>query len=384
VSLSWDAAREAAAALGRSRLPRTITVGIARAGGAVLAVEVRALAALPSDDVSAMDGWAVAGEGPWTVVGDASGGSRRSRLAAGHAVGVVTGAPVPPGTAAVVRSEDGEVLAGTLRAPATEAGRHVRRAGEEVRAGEELLPVGTRLGPAQLGMVAGAGVDSVTVVVPPRVRLVVTGSELLHHGVPTRGRVRDSLGPALPGWLSAMGAEVSGGEVVPDDPDLLLDAVAGPHAREVDVVVVTGGTAAGPSDHLRPVLRRARAKLLVDGVDVRPGSPSLLATVPGGPVVVGLPGNPLAAVAGLVTLAAPLLAAWTGERVGEPVPVAVLGLPPAGHPAATRLVPARYDVGAGAARVTERVGPAMLRGLADADGWVVVAPDGSTRWLALP
>lgn len=170
---------------------------------------------------------------------------------------------------------------------------------------------GATVTPAVLGLAAAAGHDRLRVHRRPTVELLVLGDELLTSGLPGDGRVRDALGPLLPPWLHALGAEVTGHHRVPDAAAPLTEAV---RRSSADVVVTTGSTAAGPVDFLHRALRANGAELLVDSVAVRPGHPMLLAVMPGtgsrpARHLVGLPGNPLAAVAGLVTLAAPCSAA---------------------------------------------------------------------------
>ncbi|WP_267488030.1 molybdopterin-binding protein, partial [Streptomyces sp. DH12] len=141
----------------------------------------------------------------------------------------------------------------------------------------------------------------------PRAAVFVLGDELLGEGLPHDGLIRDALGPLLPPWLRALGADVVDVRRIGDQEDALHRALT---ACDADVVVTTGGTAAGPVDHVHPVLDALGAELLVDGAAVRPGHPMLLARLPApgqsrgtpdGPYLVGLPGNPLAAVSGLLT-----------------------------------------------------------------------------------
>ncbi|MFE4724258.1 molybdopterin-binding protein, partial [Streptomyces sp. NPDC056728] len=205
--------------------------------------------------------------------------------------------------------------------------------------------------------------------------LLVLGDELLESGLPRHGRVRDALGPMLPPWLRSCGADVIGSRRVADDLGLLREAV---HDSPADVVVTTGSTAAGPVDFLHATLEEVGARLLVDSVAVRPGHPMLLAELPPTPDgrtrrLVGLPGNPLAAVAGTVTLAAPLLRRLGGHADAEPCRMrAAAPLP--GHPRDTRLLPVQCTDHKVAALPFD--GPAMLRGLAFADGLAVVPPGG--------
>jgi len=199
-----------------------------------------------------------------------------------------------------------------------------------------------------------------------RADVLVLGDELLISGPAREGRVRDAIGPLLAGWLPARGVELATRRYVPDTAEALRTALAGCVA---DVVVTTGSTARGPVDHLHAVLVEHRARLVVDGVAVRPGHPQLLAVLPDGRPVVGLPGNPLAAVSGLLTLFDPLARTLRGLSPLAPVLGRLAADVPAG-PEATRLVPVADG------RPVMFAGPAMLRGLAGADAVAVVPPGG--------
>ncbi|GGU65864.1 molybdopterin molybdotransferase MoeA [Kitasatospora aureofaciens] len=372
--LSWSRARETARRAGLRPLP-VVDLPLAGALGHVLAEPLGALTDLPAFDTSAMDGWAVAGPGPWRVAGRVlAGRTEVAPLADGSAVEIATGAQLPPGATAVLRREHGRTEGTLLRERGPEkltTGQDVRPRGQECRRGEELLPAGTVIGPAVLGLAAACGHDRLAVRRRPVVQVLVLGDELLDSGTPGPGLVRDALSPLLPPWLHAAGAEVAEVRRVRDDFGLLRDAL---RYSTADVVVTTGGTAAGPVDFLHRALAEVGARLLVDGVAVRPGHPMLLAELPGGRHLVGLPGNPLAAVAGMVTLALPLLHARSGRAAFGPAPAPAAVLLP-GHPVDTRLQPVR--------RTAEGVvplafdGPAMLRGLARAEALAVIPPGGA-------
>ncbi|WP_079110922.1 molybdopterin molybdotransferase MoeA [Streptomyces roseifaciens] len=378
-STPWPTARAVAAAAADALPAEERPLGDAL--GQVLAEPLVALTDLPSFDTSAMDGWAVSGPGPWRLPPPGeqdvlAGRPGTGPLRDGHALRIATGARIPAGATAVLRSEHGEVtVQGELL-----AGRHVshgqdiRPRGGECLQGDRLVPAGTVVTPPLLGLAAAAGYDTLTVTRRPRVDVLVLGDELLQEGLPEGGLIRDALGPMLGPWLRALGAEPGEALRIGDDADALYEALA---ASTADVVVTTGGTASGPVDHVHPTLHRLGAELLVDGVSVRPGHPMLLARLAPGRLVVGLPGNPLAAVAGLLTLAEPLLRTLTGRAADEParaVPVE----PVPGHPADTRLVPVTYE-GPGRVRPLRFHGPAMLRGLAAADALAVVPPGGAGR-----
>nr|WSY53267.1 molybdopterin molybdotransferase MoeA [Streptomyces sp. NBC_00886] len=374
----WPEARAVAGRAVRSGTRRApVSVPLDSALGLVLAAPLVALSDLPSFDTSAMDGWAVAGPGPWDVREDGvlAGHAQSEPLSDGEAVRIATGARIPPDTTAVIRSEHGRTDdKGRLHAARDVGhGQDIRPRGQECRSGDHLLPGGTLVTPAVLGLAAAAGYDTLTAVPRPRVEVLILGDELLTEGLPHDGLIRDALGPMLPSWLRALGAEVIAVRRLGDDAKALHKAITGSGA---DLIVTTGGTASGPVDHVHPTLRRIGAELLVDGVKVRPGHPMLLARVKDDQHLVGLPGNPLAAVSGLLTLAEPLLRTLSAHPAPEPY---ALPLQDAvhGHPYDTRLIPAvlRGD----RAVPLHYNGPAMLRGIAGADALAVVPPGGARQ-----
>ncbi|MEV0253247.1 molybdopterin molybdotransferase MoeA [Streptomyces sp. NPDC050732] len=362
-----------------------VTAPLDRALGLVLAAPLTALTDLPSFDTSAMDGWVVAGPGPWHVRADGradgilAGDGRSDALTDGEAVRIATGARIPQDATAVLRSEHGRTDdKGRLHAlREVVQGQDIRPRGQECRSGEHLLPAGSLVTPAVLGLAAAAGYDTLPVVRRPRAEVLVLGDELLTEGLPHGGLIRDALGPMLPPWLHSLGAEVTAVRRLGDDAEALHRAIT---ESTADLIVTTGGTASGPVDHVHPTLRRIGADLLVDGVAVRPGHPMLLARTRPGQHLVGLPGNPLAAVSGLLTLAEPLLRTLSGRASGCGGPstyTAPVRDDVQGHPHDTRLVPValRGDL----AVPLHFNGPAMLRGIAAADGLAVVPPGGARR-----
>jgi molybdopterin molybdotransferase len=299
-------------------------------------------------------------------VGAVLAGSAHSvRLADGQACTIVTGAAVPAGATAVLPDEDavrdGDRVTGTIGPR-----RHVRPAGEECAAGDVLLPAGVVVHPPVLGLAASLGLDCLAVIPKPRAIALVTGDELVSHGPSGPGRVRDAIGPMLPGLLERAGACALPAVRLPDSRSLLIDALA---ATDADLILVSGSSASGPADHLRGALDTLDAELLVDGVACRPGHPQALARLQDGRLVVGLPGNPLAAFAAFLTLA---VAAIAGLR-GEPLP-ALLTVPFGfdRHPTSTRLIPVR--VRSQVAEPVGHAGSAMLRGAAGADALAIIDP----------
>ena len=363
--LAWAEARlvasQAAPPLG------TEEVALADALGRVLRRDVTAAIDIPHYASAAMDGWAVAGSGPWRLSDGA--------LSPGEASEIVTGGLLPEGADAVVRSENAHVDGAMLVLDQPESRDHIRPPAEEARAGETLVSAGIRLSPAHLALAAAATADQLGVALRPTVTTVFTGDEVVLSGTPEPGRVRDSFGATIPAILGMLGAVPNTGSRIGDDRQATVAAL---RDATSDLVVTTGGTGGSHADHVRLALDELGAEYLVPGLASRPGGPTLLARLPGGPLVLGLAGNPLAAMLGLFSLGDVLIAGFTGRvmppLVTVPVPASVKR-----HPEATRLVPVR----AGLDEV-EWTGAAMMRGLAAATGVLVVPPVGDAAVLPLP
>ncbi len=383
---AWSSAR-AAARLVAKRLDSEL-VPVGDLDGRVIAEDCHALCQLPSFASSAMDGWALAGPGPWEIVGDvAAGHPWDEHLTPGTAVRIATGGVVPEGASHVLRWERATVEGGQVHGDPG-PGTDIRPAGEECEVGDLIAAAGTEVGPALSGFLAATGHDAVPVVRKPRVALILLGDELLTSGVPEHGRVRDSLGPQLPGWVQRTGAEVIVRHQVADELDALV-SILREATVEADLIITTGGTAEGPRDHMHAAIETVGGQLVVDRVAVRPGHPMLLAALADGDrtvPLVGLPGNPHSAVVGFVTLAVPAIDVLLG-RSPAPALTAVAGeelRAPAGH---TRLIAG--TVRDGVFELSPYGGSAMLRGLAQSSGFAVV-PEGVTarratvEWLPLP
>jgi molybdopterin molybdotransferase len=382
MDLEWREARSVARGV-RGPLG-TERVALAGAQGRILARPVRALAASPGFDTAAMDGYAVCGDGPWRIVGRvlAGGESWAGVLAPGAAVEIATGARVPAGARAVLPYEcchvDGALVAGVL------GGRdHIRRVGEDALVGEELAPAGRRVDAAVLGVAAQGGVDVVQVYRQPRVCVLVTGDEVVSHGIPGPGQVRDALGPVVQAIVRRAGAVVIEQRVLADDGDVLRAAIE--DAAAAEVVVVTGSSSAGAADHLHGALERLGARWWVDGVACRPGHPQALASLGDGRWVVGLPGNPFAGLVAALTLLDPLLGALTGRAPATALVLPVFGAA-AVYPAGVRLVPVSIE--GAQARVIPGARAASLRAAALADAVAVIEPHwtdgGPAELLSMP
>jgi molybdopterin molybdotransferase len=378
--IPWRAARAVAAqapsALNAEQVP--LTAG----GGRVLAEPVRAAIAAPAFDTAAMDGYAVAGSGPWQVIGQSLAGvpGPTATLRAGSAVEIATGAVVPAGTDAVLPYERSRRDADTVSG-VREGRDHIRRAGEDAQPGDEVAPAGRIVSAAVLGAAAQTGVEHLWVRRRPRIGVLVTGDEVLPYGTaPAIGKVRDAVSPMVMAVVARAGGELVEHRLLGDDRDLLQSAIAAAH---VDAIVVSGSSSLGAADHLRSVLAELNARWHVDGVRCRPGHPQTLVETVDGRWVIGLPGNPFAALVAGLTLLEPVVQALSGRT-----PQSLLRLPLSGdvtpYPSGTRLVPVVLD--GGHARTVPGGRAASLRAAAAADAIAVLDPDwtsGSTTDLML-
>ena len=367
--LSWHEAR--AAAFGAASALPVQRVPLADAIGRVLAEDVLALHDVPHYASSAMDGWAVCGDGPWRIV---VGGIP---LGDGTAAAIVTGGLIPSGTSGVLRRENAIVDRGVLTTESGEPspGQHIRLPGREALRHERVIAAGVTVNPAHVALAAGCGYDTLAVFGRPRVAFVFTGDEVVERGIPAPGMVRDSFGPQLPALLRMFGAVPTSSRRVLDS---LADAVAaiGADSGASEVVITTGGTGDSAVDHIRPALAELDARMLVDGIGMRPGGPTMLAQLPDGRYVVALPGNPLAAIMGVLTVVAPLIAGLAGRR--EPTLGSAINAEDLqGKNDPSVLMP--YRLIAGEAVVDAWHGSAMMRGLAGADGVLVVPAGGAKK-----
>jgi molybdopterin molybdotransferase len=373
-----------------SRLPSE-AVPLRDAADRVLAAEVRASDPVPGFDNSAMDGFAVraadtAEASPDRPVTLAVVDESRAGRPAGRGVGpreaimISTGAMVPDGADAVVRVEDTTSRDGAVEVEvAVEAGRSVRRAGEDVRGGQTVLGAGTRIGPAELGVLASVGASSVECVRRPRALVLTTGDELRGPDEPLGpGGVRNSNAYTLPALLECAGAEVAGVDVVPDEPAPTRVAMEVALAR--DVVVISGGVSVGAHDYVRPALADAGVEEVFWGVALRPGKPTWFGTHDGGALVFGLPGNPVSAMVTFVLLVRPAIEAQLGLDIELPRATASLDEEYAKLSERAQFVRCRLDLRDDGwhARTTGEQGSHVLTSMLGADALALI-PAGSGK-----
>ncbi|NQX27307.1 molybdopterin molybdotransferase MoeA [Microbacteriaceae bacterium VKM Ac-2854] len=370
--VDWDEARAIiAAAVTR---PTVTDIALFDARGLRTAADVRAPRALPHYDSSAMDGWAVRGPGPWRV------GDRAERI--------VTGALVPTEADAVLPVEQATVVDGWVHGADPRPGRHIRRAGDERSAGAVLVAAGERLTPARLALLAVAGFDAVRVHPRVDVALIFTGDEIDAAGMPGPGRVRDAFTPILPAVVEGAGGRVASLDRLGDDVDALATAI---RTSTAPIVLTTGGTGRSHADVLRSAID---GELLFDSVRMRPGHPTLAARLADGRLLIGLPGNPLAAVLAALSFLPAALGASPLETAAlaaspldpaalaaSPLETAALAEPQPPMPR-TALIPVRRTPTGWlpAAGIRSH----MLTGLAAADAVAVVPPEGGTSVRLLP
>ncbi|MFC6011209.1 NTP transferase domain-containing protein [Nocardia lasii] len=348
--------------------------------GAALAAPILAEGALPRFDVSAMDGYAICGEGPWRLRRDIgfAGGARPVGLLPGEAVRIATGAHVPDGTTSVLRDEFASLADDELfRLPDTPLRGDVRKQGEDSNVGDLVAPAGTRVSTALRSAAASVEVTTASVRGPVRARIVMTGDEIRSTGPLQSGQTRDSIGPVLPDLLAGCGVRVADSVHLRDTANSFDDMLT--DTTRFDLLVVVGATGGGAADQLRTALARAEATIVVPRLALRPGGSTIVAELPTGATVLGLPGNPFAAIAVLLALTPTIVAA----RTATAAPRRILGpLHNATEIAAPvhRITPARYAPEGGFLGDAS-VRTAHLAGLIGRDGLVVVAPntgDGGT------
>ena len=305
--------------LAAARVVPAEAVPLAEAPGRTLAGPAVSAGPLPPFDTSSMDGFAVRADDvaaapvELPVAATVYAGRVGDRLGPGTAVGVMTGAPLPPGADAVVpvewtaRPSPDRVV--VRRAPAP--GQNVRRAGSAVGAGDRVLDAGALVTPGAVGLLASIGAGRVEVRRRPRVAVVATGDEVVAPGDPLGpGQIWDANGPGLAAQVERAGGAAVGPLVARDtgrDVSAALDASA-----EADVVAFAGGVSVGERDLVRAELERRGVAWSFWGVRQRPGKPLAFGALDGRPVV-GLPGNPVSAAVCFEVYVRPLLAAMLGR-----------------------------------------------------------------------
>ena len=276
-------------------------VGVDAAADRVLAQTVIAPLDVPAFDRAAMDGYALHGglttgatdytplEFP--VVGQVLAGEAYEDIVnPGSAVRIMTGAAMPAGADAVVPAEYARIVGANVEITApVPPGRHVGRRGEDIRAGAAVLEPGRRLRPQDAGLIASLGIADVDVVAAPRVRIVVTGNEIVSAGTPKTGfQIYDANSPMLRALVARDGGVMESHRRIGDDVARIRDALTAPGA---DIILVSGGSSVGSEDHA-PMLLKEVGELAIHGVAMRPSSPAGIGCTRDALVFL-LPGNPV-------------------------------------------------------------------------------------------
>ena len=303
--------------------PPLETLPLAACLGRVMAQSVLASEAVPGFRAAILDGYAVADAMPpepgrrWRVVGrSAAGAPYPQPMGEGEAVRILTGAPLPEGAARVLAQEQVEVQGEwLLLTEAVGPEPWIRAADEEAAPGQVLVEAGQRLGPADLGRLAGCGVAMLPVAARPRIGLLISGDELVRAGARRGpGEIWDSNGTLLEALFARLGYPLTLRLQVADRPERLA-AAFDQLAAGCDLVVSTGGVSAGDSDWIRPLLAE-RGTVAFWKLFLRPGRPFAFGSLAGLPFF-GLPGNPVAAAITALQLVLPALQALEGgDAVG--------------------------------------------------------------------
>ena len=366
-------------------------VPLRSAAGRVLAAPIISTVDVPGFDRATMDGFAVVADStegatpynsiPLRVVGDAMPGSPFARsITVGEAVRIMTGAPMPSGADAVLPAEFAEAedeaapatdRPATIRAVATVSpGKNVGVRGEDIVAGTTLLAAGRVLRPQDIGVISSIGLAQATVVRQPRVRLVITGNEILPSGTaPQNFQITDANGPMLAALAERDGAAVDFPGIVRDDAAGILEALQ----AQADVVIVSGGSSVGIED-LAPMLVARHGELAVHGIAMRPSSPTGMGRI-GNRLVFLLPGNPVSALCAYDFFAGRAIRALGGRQKEWPYRSIRGTLTRKLTSPIGRLDYARVRVTDSAVDPLSVAGASILSSTTRADGFVIVGDD---------
>lgn len=385
---------------------RTETLPLQKLVGRVCARTILSEENLPQFPNSSMDGFAVQSDTTrlaslahpvrLSVVGTVfAGDSAPLREASvGTAWEIMTGAPLPSKYDAVVKIEDVQTIQDSsgrtqevvLHSP-VELGQNCREAGEDFQVGTSVIGKGDLITPEHVLALAALGISSVEVVIPPRVGIISTGNELqsfdaAHSGsTDMQGKIRNSTAPFLLAVLESMGVKASFLGVVSDEASSIVDLLKRVR-NEFDVLITTGGVSMGKHDFVFSALESAGAKVCFHKITMRPGKPNVVASFSNGPVVFGLPGNPVSTVVGLRFLFEPFLRKWLGRKDEMPWRARLTEAveKPQGL---TCFFKAKLSAQAGHLEVQVLSGQAsfMVKPLLEANSWAVL-PEGKSEFIS--
>lgn len=297
----------------------TAVIPVASGSGRYLTAPLIARRSQPPADLSAMDGYAICGAGPWRIIGESKGGAPFSGLVGSHeAVRISTGALIPEGSDRVLIQENAERQGAglTLTSQMPAEGQHIRRAGFDFATGDTLLQAGTLIGPAQIALILASGAGTVSVRRKPRVTFLECGDELTSdpENCPP-DRIPASNGAMLAAMANGIPCEITTLGPIPDGLETIQAAFH--TALHSDLIVTSGGASVGDHDLIRPALEAWGAEIDFWRVAIKPGKPLLVARR-GRQIILGLPGNPVSSFATAYFFMLPLLRHLSGAR--DPLP----------------------------------------------------------------
>ena len=357
-------------------------VPLAVSAGRVLSRQITSRVNVPAFDRSMMDGFAVraadtTGASPYNrlsfrVVGESMPGrSYEGKVAPGEVARIMTGSPMPEGADAVLPVEVVEIAGDNVSAQGdVSPGQHVGRIGEDIIAGTAVLPAARVLRPQDVGVAASIGDVEVPVVRRPRVRIVVTGNELLPVGsMPAANKIVDSNGPMLAALVQRDGGVAISPGIVRDTPEAILEAMQ----SAVEVVLISGGSSVGAEDYA-PSLLAKHGELPIHGVAMRPGSPAGMGRLDHRLVFL-LPGNPVACLCAYDFFAGRAIRRLGGRSTDWPYARVTMPLRRKIVSTVGRLDYMRVRIVEGRAEPLSISGASLLSSTTRADGFVLAPPD---------
>ncbi len=360
----------------------TEVIRASNAANRILAEEVTSCVDVPSFARSMMDGFALRSEEtygaspynrlPFKVIGTCLPGVPYSGLIEpGQAVRIMTGAPLPAGADAVLPVEntelDGETM---LSLGEVSSGKHVGTIGEDIRNGDVVLHKGRQLRPQDIGVISSIGVGHLSVIRRPRVRILITGNELLPSGTVPRGyQIADANGPMLAALTERDGGDVIFPGIVRDEPDSIRQALLEP----ADIILVSGGSSVGQED-FAPKLLAELGEVAIHGIAMRPSSPTGMGRLQGRLVFL-LPGNPVSCLCAYDFFAGRAIRAMGGRSRDWPYRRVVVRLARKLVSTVGRVDYARVQVHGNEAIPMAIGGASILSSTTRSDGFVIVPSD---------
>ncbi|MEP6827808.1 MAG: gephyrin-like molybdotransferase Glp [Aestuariivirga sp.] len=369
--------------LDTARLTSVESVSLGDALGRILAKDIVARRDQPPFDASAMDGYAVQYEDTTALPASlkligmsAAGHAFKGQVKAGTAVRILTGAPVPRGADTVVIQENTRIENQfVVVLEATRLGRNIRASGLDFGKGALLVAAGLKLGARDIGLAASADAALIRARKKPMVAIFSTGDELVEAGSPARAdQITSSNAPALAAFVRACGGDVIDLGIIRDNLGATTTAIK--KAARADILVTTGGASVGDHDHVQAALKKAGVKIDFWKIAMRPGKPFMFGTK-GNLRVLGLPGNPVAALVCAQIFLKPLIDAMLGVEIDVRPVLARLGCDLPANDQRQDYLRAKLELAADGARTVaphHKQDSSMQRVMRDADCLVIRPP----------